>query len=272
MLSKKRVWQEEKAKCMAIAIEFYYQEQGKADSERKLGLRKICVKAQQEYLSQSGTVMPVPNHNTLHNLATGWTVPKSQVNAERSWLAKEEVETVINYIVECAETGFGLDHRRLKEHVDEIAQARYGEKFLKEGIGKQWTHRFVERHHAKLHTYTARPLHDVRGKAANPEMNEKWFDFVEDIQVRGDDGNPMAPECTFAFDKSGLQANGDEGHTKIIGGKGKKIAYKQQAGSRETTTIIITIGADGTALPPTILFAGKGFLVKWKQNNPANAS
>ena len=69
-----------------------------------------------------------------------------------------------------------------------------------------------------------------------------------------------------------MQANGDEGHTKIIGGKGKKVAYKQQAGSRETTTIIITIGADGTALPPAILFAGKGFLVKWKQNNPANAS
>ena len=51
----------------------------------------------------------------------------------------------------------------------------------------------------------------------------------------------------------------DEGHTKIIGGKGKKVAYKQQASSRETTSIIITIGADGTALPPAILFAGKGF-------------
>ena len=152
---KKRVWQEEKAKCMAIAIELYYQEQGKADSEKKLGPRKICTKAQQEYLAQTGTVVLVPNYNTLHNLATGRTVPKSQVNAERSWLAKEEMETVISYTIECAETGFGLDHRRLKEHVDEIACARYSEKFPKNGIGKQWTHWFVECHHAKLHTYTA---------------------------------------------------------------------------------------------------------------------
>ena len=68
-------------------------------------------------------------------------------------------------------------------------------------------------------------------KAANPEMNIKWFDFVENIQLWGDDGNPMAPESTFAFDESGLQANRDEGHTKIIGRKGKKVAYKQQPGS-----------------------------------------
>ena len=140
---KKCVWQEEKAKCMAIAIELYYREHGKADGEKKLGLQKICVKAQKEYLAQTGTVVPVPNHNTLHNLATGRTVTKSLVNAERSWLVKEEVETVIGYTVECAETGFGLDHRRLKEHVDEIAHT-YGEKFPKNGIGKQWTHRFVE--------------------------------------------------------------------------------------------------------------------------------
>jgi hypothetical protein len=90
-------------------------------------------------------------------------------------------------------------------------------------------------------------------------MNEKWFDFVEDIQVRGDDGNPMAPECTFAFDESGLQANGDEGHTKIIGGKGKKVAYKQQAGSRETTTIIITIGADGLLFHPQFCLLERAF-------------
>jgi len=37
-------------------------------------------------------------------------------------------------------------------------------------------------------------------------------------------------------------------------------------------TIILTIGANGTALPPAVIFAGKGYLVKWQQDNPAKAS
>lgn len=269
---KKRVWQEEKAGCMALALKIYHEEHQQMDSKGRLGLRKICKNAQQEYLAQTGIVVPVPNHNTLNNLAKGRTLPKAQVNAERGWLSEEEAETVIAYVIECAEVGFGLDHQRLKEHVDEICRARYGDKFPKEGVGKQWTSRFIEQYHTRLQTYTARPLHDIRGKAANPEMNKLWFDLVEETQLRGDDGKPIAPECTFAFDESGLQAGGDEGHTKIIGGKGKKVAYMQRAGPRETTTVIVTVGADGSALPPAVLFSGKGYLAKWKQNNPANAS
>jgi hypothetical protein len=117
---KKRVWQEEKAGCMALALKIYHEEHQQIDSKERLGLQKICKNAQKEYLAQTGIVVPVPNHNTLNNLAKGRTLPKAQVNAERGWLSEEEAETVIAYVIECAEVGFGLDHCRLKEHVDEI--------------------------------------------------------------------------------------------------------------------------------------------------------
>jgi len=74
------------------------------------------------------------------------------------------------------------------------------------------------------------------------------------------------------MDESGFQANGNEGGTKIIGAKGKKIQYQQQAGTRENITVLVTIGAHGAALPPAVLYAGKGYMVKWRQDNPANAS
>ena len=90
--------------------------------------------------------------------------------------------------------------------------------------------------------------------------------------MHGDAGRPIAPECTFAMDKVGFQPNGDEGFERVIGPAGKKIQYKQQKGSRETITVLVTICADGTALPPAVIFKGKAYLVKWlEQDNPAEA-
>ncbi|KAJ7711100.1 hypothetical protein B0H16DRAFT_1238677, partial [Mycena metata] len=61
----------------------------------------------------------------------------------QAWLTKEETDTVADFTAECLDRGFPLSHRRLKEHVDEITQARLGDFFPAEGVGRQWTHKFV---------------------------------------------------------------------------------------------------------------------------------
>ncbi|KIK72579.1 hypothetical protein PAXRUDRAFT_65996, partial [Paxillus rubicundulus Ve08.2h10] len=48
--------------------------------------------------------------------------------------------------------------------------------------------------------------------------------------------------------------------------------YQQRTGSRENTTIIVMICADDTSTPPAVIFKGNVYQVKWKQDNPANAS
>jgi len=48
--------------------------------------------------------------------------------------------------------------------------------------------------------------------------------------------------------------------------------YPQRGGNRENITVIVTICADGTTTPPAVIFKGQAFQVKWKQDNPANAS
>ncbi|KDR85856.1 hypothetical protein GALMADRAFT_234970, partial [Galerina marginata CBS 339.88] len=254
---------------MARAVALYQAEQQKPSTEKKLGLRRICSIVEKEYYKETKKTVSL-NHNTLRNLANGGKT-LSEFNAEKSWLLEEEAEEVIAYTIELAAQGFGLDHRRLKEHVDEICRARLGSKFPEGGVGQQWTYRFIEKHSDRLHVYTARPLDTLRGQAVNETTNAHWQDVVEDLQLRGDDGNEVAPECTFGMDEGGFQANGAEGWGKVIGAKGKKIQYQQQAGSRETMTVIVTICANGTALPPGVIFAGKGYLVKWRQDNPAKA-
>ncbi|KAF8963851.1 hypothetical protein BDZ97DRAFT_1661083 [Flammula alnicola] len=247
----------------------YQEEQKKAAGDKRLGLRKVCDAVEKEYFKEKKIKVSL-NHNTLRNLVNGGRT-MLEMNRSKSWLSKEEAEEVISFAVEIAAWGHGLDHQRLKEHVDEICRARYGSKFPKEGVGRKWTSRFMEKHSDRLHMYTARPLDNVRGQAVNPVTNELWYDVVEEIQLRGDDGQPVAPECTWAMDESGFQANGGEGWSRIIGAKGKKVQYQQQAGTRENITVLVTIGANGMALVPAVLYAGKGYLVKWKQDNPANA-
>lgn len=268
---KKQIEREEHDQLMACAVVLYQQELTKDGSQKRLGLRAVCRVVSDAHYKATKTRVDL-NHNTLSNLMKGGCTKTQAAFEDRSWITHEETEEVIKFATEVAEWGFPLSHRRLKEHVDHILRARLGSKFPKNGVGLNWTYRFLEKHSKRLHVYTATSLDTQRGQAVNEEANRVYFDMVEEVQLRGDDGKPIVPECTFAMDEVGFQLSGDEGFEKVIGATGKKLQYKQQKGTRETITTLITICAAGNALNPAIIFKGKGYLVRWLQDNPAKAS
>ncbi|KAE9388254.1 hypothetical protein BT96DRAFT_770435, partial [Gymnopus androsaceus JB14] len=108
----------------------------------------VCNEIEAEYRKKTGKDIHL-NHNTVGNLVKGGT-PLAGFNAEKSWLSHAETESVITYSLELASWGHPLDHRRLKEHVDEICRAKLGSEFPKDGVGKRWTYRFVARHSDRL--------------------------------------------------------------------------------------------------------------------------
>ncbi|KIL55910.1 hypothetical protein M378DRAFT_188629 [Amanita muscaria Koide BX008] len=268
---KAQVSREERDKLMKLAVIRYQQELAKPDGEKRDGLRTICRKVADEHFLKTKHRIPL-NHNTLLNLVNGGRT-KAQANFEdKSWITHEETEEVIRFAVEIANWGIPLSQRRLKEHVDHILRARLGSKFPEGGVGRNWTQQFLEKHSERLHVYSATPLDTARGQAVNETSNEMHFDLVEEVQLRGDNGKPIAPECTYAMDKIGFQPNGDEGFEKVIGATGKKLQYKQQKGTRENTTVLVTVGGHGKALNPAVIFKGKAHRVRWLQDNPSNAS
>jgi hypothetical protein len=268
---KAQVSREERDKLMKLAVVRYQQELRKPDGEKRDGLRTICRKVADEHYMKTKHRIPL-NHNTLLNLTNGGRT-KAQANfEEKGWITLEETEEVIRFAIETADWGIPLSQRRLKDHVDHILRARLGSKFPEDGVGQNWTRRFIEKHSDRLHIYTANPLDTARGQAVNETSNSKHYDFVEEVQLRGDDGKPIAPECTWAMDEIGFQANGDEGFEKVIGATGKKLQYQQQKGTRENTTVLVTVGGHGKPLNPAVIFKGKGYRVRWAQDNPANAS
>lgn len=260
---KRRIDREEVDGLMDRAIKMYLNEQQAQGSEKKMGYRKVCEKVEEDHRKETGRTVKL-NHNTLANRVKGGK-SLSQFNAEKAWLTETETKVVIDYTLECADRGFPLSHRRLKEHVDSILHARLGEEFPETGVGQNWTQRFVTAHHDDLKSAWARQLDSARGRAVNATNHEEWFNLlgktIEDVE----------DECIWAADESGFQTSGAV-RERVIGRAGESTQYQQRDGNRENITVIVTIGADGTSIPPAVIFKGNSYLPEWKQDNPLEAS
>ena len=194
---------------------------------------------------------------------------QAQSNAEKSWLTEEEANVIIEFVTEVANQGHGLSLRRLEEHANEILQARLGPAFG--GVGKNWASRFVEKHSDRLSSYWCHPLEHSRARAGNPHMKTAFFSLLEGT-IKGEDSQePIIDELIWGTDETGIQ-QGLGTRQRIIGPKGKKVQHQQRSGDRENITIIVTICANGTSLPPSVIFKGESFQTSWRQNNPLNAS
>ncbi|KZP05300.1 hypothetical protein FIBSPDRAFT_805879, partial [Athelia psychrophila] len=125
------------------AIGAYQDELRKPEGKRK-GARTVAKDFVKLYKLETGRDMRI-DHLLLIRGAAGHRT-RAQANASRSHLTPEEATTVCDFIVECGKRGFPLSHRRLCEHANAILRARLGDRFPISGVGKRWSHRFIEKH------------------------------------------------------------------------------------------------------------------------------
>ena len=195
---------------------------------------------------------------------------RCEAKADKAWLTPQETEAVLTYTINLANRGFPLIQRRLREHVNEICHAKYGDQFPESGVGKQWIPRFVEKHSDWLKPYWSCALDKSRACAVNLNTKEAFFTLLKNV-INGRDGeDPIPPELIYGTDETGLQ-EGIGTRERVYGGVGKKVQHQQCCGTCKNITVIATICADGSTLPPAVIFKGEGYQVSWKQDNPLNA-
>lgn len=263
---KKQILREAEDALRARALEAYRTELAKPAGVKQRSARKIAADFICIFKQETGRDIKL-DHSYLCRKVHSAGRTRSEANAARSWLTDEECEVVINYVVECGNRGFPLSHRRLREHVNEILRARLGDKFPVEGVGKKWSHRFIEKYSSCLKTSWSTPLDSKRGRAVNEHTIKAFYDLVEHVTEKYD----IQPENIYGTDEIGTNpANGEK--ERVIGGKKNGPQYQQRDGNRENITVIVTICADGTTTPPAVIFKGQAFQVKWQQDNPVNAS
>ena len=249
----------EKAEVQKIAVERYRTELLKPINDRK-GARKICEEVTIEHKNLTGRLIHLNHATVIRHVDGGRTM--QEFNAEKRWLSTEEEKVVLGFVEETAVRGFPLSHRHLREHVDMIIQARVP---TFPGVGEQWTNRFVLRHSDRIQTIWSSSLEGARARVANPTNNREWFELLHTHLEN------VEPDCIWAADETGIQT-GAAVHERVIGRKGKNLQHQTRQGTHENITVIVTIAADGTSIPPAIIYKGQGFLASWKQDNPLGAS
>jgi hypothetical protein len=240
---------EVQAQWMAHAVKVYKAEQENPAGAKPKSLRTVCDEVQAECKRETGVDITL-NHGTLRNHVNGGT-PIAQFNSEKAWLSDTEAKHVISFAVDTARRGFPLSHKQIEEHMEEILRVRLGDSFRPEGLGHNWTNRFVSKHSDQLGTYWSQPLEHVRSGAVNPTTKEAWDTLlgstIEKFKIE--------PDCLYAEDESGfLSSLGVK--EKVIGPARAKNVYQRRDGNRETMTVLVTICADGTSLPPTVILKG----------------
>ncbi|KAH7917887.1 DDE-domain-containing protein, partial [Leucogyrophana mollusca] len=100
------------------------------------------------------------------------------------------------------------------------------------------------------------PLDSKRGRAVNQNTNKAWFDLLEGVLEKYD----IAEDCIYAADEIGISPQSGEDE-RVIGSRKPGPQYQQRTGSKENTTVIVTICADGTSSAPAVIFKGNAYQV-----------
>ena len=149
---------------------------------------------------------------------------------------------------------------------DYIQSVRLGKSY--QPVGKQWVNQFLQRHNKIIKTHWSTPLSTIRAQSANPRA---VHNFLTGLVKREVVDNTVPPELLYQIDETSTpQQLGIK--LRVVGPQESRRQHLQQSGTKENIIVLVTICADGTALPPTIIFKNKELPEDIHRDNVAKAS
>jgi hypothetical protein len=179
-----------------------------------------------------------------HNRVTTSVKIKHQ---NQEFLTQRQQQDLIKYINELTEKGIPPTTTMVRNFAQEMA----GKK-----PHRCWSQRFCKRHQNVLASGYLNNI-DAARKAAD---NEASYQYFFDLLKHKTEQYEVLPQNQYNMDEKGFLLGIMKKHHRVYtksAFKQKKILGYSQDGNREWITIIGTICADGTAIPPCIIFAGK---------------
>ena len=126
-----------------------------------------------------------------------------------------------------------------------------------EPFGRDWAARFMSRH-SQLESARVKCIEAARIKDVSAERMTKWF---EDLKNIIDEFN-IATKNTYNMDESGFAIGDVEAFQRIIHAEVRQ-RFQAKPGRQVWVTAIECISADGTFIPPLIIFKGENFSRQW---------
>jgi hypothetical protein len=154
--------------------------------------------------------------------------------------------------------GFGISRLELLDVVQEyVLMNKMSTRFKDGKPGEDWYLGFMIRH--KFSLKKPEKVETTRMKQTDPFVVEEFFKLLkEEMEEKGFQDKPYAifncDETSFCHDPS---------NTKAISPVGAPCRRQTAGTGRQNTTVLATIAADGSKLPPFIVYKGKKLWENW---------
>jgi len=188
-------------------------------------------------------------------MAGGKNIAESREDQQKLTIAEEQA--IAEQVSQLSETGFPVTHPWLHEMAEKLRERHTDDSQFLTPLGQQWATRFLQRH-PNLKTVMGRAIEAARLKEATTNAMTHFLDEFQRVinEYSIDVGN------IYNFDESGF-AQGVTETNNIIIDVNARIRFQAQQGRQEWTTVVECICADGSSVPPLVIFKGENLLHSW---------
>jgi hypothetical protein len=211
-------------------------------------------------------LLGLPKSSVTRRVKGGLT--RSQARHSQQLLSPTQENELLRWIKRLTISGYAPSRLVLRQIVEEICP-----RLLRENsdaslqasssippptqLGEQWVSRFLERH-PHLKAVIGRRIDSVRMNGATKPVLEAWFEAY--MKIIADLG--ILEQDTYNMDEHG-NSIGTMESTRIIIDSTCRTKHQVHPGRQEWVSIIECICADGTILPPLVIFKGQHVLHGW---------
>ena len=234
-----------------------------AKKEAQLQLAIAAVSNHEHTCHSAAIAFDVPRR-TLYNRVTKNMKPRNQAHESDQNLTHAEEKELVRWITRLTITGYAPRYetlRRLAEIIRErrIEKTDNSEVQVKvyDEIGKDWVPRFIQRH-PELASVRPRSIDSVRIKDTSPEWLQRWFDDLKKVLAEFN----IKPENIYNMDESGF-AIGEKEAGRIIIDANIRQRYQAKPGRQEWVTVVECVCADGSVIPPLVIFKAENLSTQW---------
>jgi hypothetical protein len=204
---------------------------------------------------QAASIYNIPLSSLYYRL-NGRTAFRDYTPKLRAITELEE-QTIIDYVLDLDSRGFSPAIAYIEDMANNLRKTRDAPR-----VGTRWAYRFINRRE-KLKIRWNRPYDYQRALCEDPEIIRGWFRLVAATIAK----YGIRDENIYNFDETGFIMGKITASMVVTSAERRERAKKLQQGNREWVSVIQAICANGWAIPPVMVFAGKYHLSNWYQDS-----
>jgi hypothetical protein len=195
-------------------------------------------------LSNDPTLTRELHRTTLARRAKGQIMTREEYRQKNGLLTEQQEEVLLEHINDLTLRGFPPAPRHIKALASRISGKT---------PGKNWVSNFKRRHADQIASDFLDPLDSSRNSADSWLKVKKYFDLLQKKWEK----YQFEPQNVYNMDEKGFLIGVTQKSRRIFTKKWKesgKLIGHTQDGSRTWISLIATICADGTSLPPVLIY------------------